>query len=141
MASGAIMWRIHALVLELFGTSPWYDGGRMAEQHRQPAARPILATLLSGVLPGSPGLSSAVTAFRQALATASAETTEAQVDEALTVFGEACIVFSDSGRALDWLTLPSDVFGGKPPLAMMHDPEGRDAVKAQLARIEHGIFY
>jgi hypothetical protein len=113
----------------------------MAEQHRQPATRPILATLLSGVLPGSPSPAGAVAAFRQALATASAETTEAQVDEALAVFGEACIVFSDSGRALDWLILPSDVFGGKPPVAMLHDAEGREAVKAQLARIEHGIFY
>ena len=64
-----------------------------------------------------------------------------QIDEALGIFGEACITFSDSQRALEWLTLPSDIFGGQAPLAMLDSSDGRGAVRAQLARIEHGIFY
>ena len=100
-------------------------------------SQPILATLLSGILPGT-----AAGAFRQALASSATAVAEVeQIDEALGIFGEACITFSDSQRALVWLTLPSDVFGGQPPLAMLHTSTGRDAVRAQLARIEHGIFY
>lgn len=102
--------------------------------------KPILATLLSGVLPGLAGSSDALTLFRQ-LASSSAGGAEVeQVDEALVVFGEACVTFSDPQRAMDWLTQPSSVFGGKAPFAMLHSPDGRSAVKEQLIRIEHGIF-
>ena len=96
------------------------------EQQKQHPPRPILATLLSGVLPGTPSLGGAA---------------EVEIDEALSVFGEACITFSDSQRALEWLALPSDVFGGQAPVSKLHTEEGRLAVRAQLKRIEHGVFH
>ena len=112
------------------------------DDQKQLTPRPILATLLSGVLRGSPSLGAALGEFRQALANSSAGAAEVeQVDESLRLFGEASITFSDPQRALDWLTSPSDVFGGQTPLSQLHTSDGRLAVRSQLTRIEHGIFF
>jgi uncharacterized protein (DUF2384 family) len=114
----------------------------MALGNPEEIQKPILATLLLGVLPGAPSLGVALAEFRQALSSSSAGAAEAaQVDQALGVFGVACAFFSDPQRALDWLTSPSEVFGGKSPLAMLPEAGGRSAVPAQLTRIQHGIFY
>lgn len=104
---------------------------------------PILATLLSGVASGPPSPGPVVNAFREALQahTPGSDVEIEQIDEALRIFGEASVTFSDPGRALAWLSSSSEVFGGKTPLAMMHSDGGRQEVRAQLLRIEHGIYF
>jgi uncharacterized protein (DUF2384 family) len=64
-----------------------------------------------------------------------------QMEEGLQVYGEAALAFGDPKRALRWMDTPSDVFGGKSPIGVLHDPSGRAAVRAQLARIAEGIFW
>lgn len=96
----------------------------------------ILATLLTGS-PAGP-LSSVL---EEALKGQSASSwTLSQIDEVLRLFGEASVTFSDPERALHWLSSPSDVFGGLAPLAALHTQKGRDSVRAELARIEHGVY-
>ncbi len=115
----------------------------MEPTNLDPIRTPILATLLSGVT-GTPTVDGPVThAFRQALLahTPSSDAELAQLDETLRIFGEAAITFSDLSRALAWLNSPSEVFSGQSPLAVIHSSEGRREVRAQLARIENGIFF
>lgn len=108
-----------------------------------PTRTPIFATLLSGVtgVPESNG--PVANAFRQALQahTPSSDAELEQIDETLRIFGEAAITFSDLSRALAWLNAPSEVFDGQSPLTVIYSSEGRRQVRAQLARIENGIFF
>ena len=134
----------HEQIAEMIGAKIKIGGNQLMEPTNLASARtPIFATLLSGVtgIPESNG--PVANAFRQALHahTPSSDAELEQIDETLRIFGEAAITFSDLSRALAWLNSPSEVFDGQSPLTVIHSSEGRRQVRAQLARIENGIFF
>ena len=58
----------------------------------------------------------------------------------LSMYGEAVLSFGSPARALRWLMTPVEAFGNRPPRDFVDSAEGRDQIRAELHRIELGIF-
>lgn len=57
---------------------------------------------------------------------------------ALMVLGET--TFNDSATFQRWLTAPNTALGGVAPSEFVQDSFGQELVRAELIRIEHGLF-
>ncbi|MDR9442864.1 MAG: DUF2384 domain-containing protein [Schleiferiaceae bacterium] len=57
---------------------------------------------------------------------------------ALMVLGET--TFNDSATFQRWLTAPNTALGGRAPSEFVQDSFGQELVRAELIRIEHGLF-
>ncbi|MBY0373582.1 MAG: MbcA/ParS/Xre antitoxin family protein [Bryobacteraceae bacterium] len=55
------------------------------------------------------------------------------------LFAEIVNVFGSQAKANRWNHTPSEVFGGRTPADLTDSVEGRQAVRDQLTRIQHGI--
>jgi len=56
------------------------------------------------------------------------------------VFEEAIRVFGTERKAALWLSRPKPMFSGVTPLSLMDTDTGADTVRAEIGRIEYGIF-
>jgi uncharacterized protein (DUF2384 family) len=61
-------------------------------------------------------------------------------DPSVEVFMAAAAAFQGVDEGKRWLTMPSESFGNKPPLAEIGSEEGRKKILNELALIEHGMF-
>lgn len=61
-------------------------------------------------------------------------------DSRKTIITLATTVFDSKEAAISWLSRPQFGLGDKVPFENINTPEGLEAVKSLLLRIEHGVL-